>query len=349
MTPVTHGVLLALAAAATFGITTPLVQHFGAEMGPFSTAALLYAGASGATVMLRLATGADTAEAPLGRAHLPRLALVAVFGAFVAPVLLAMGLRATSGTSASLLLNLEAVFTVVLGATLHREPVGRRVVAAVVVIAAGGAVVGLTPAEGSATLIGGLLVAGATLGWALDNTLSRPLSELDPGHVVAGKGALGALLAGGVAVAMNEAAPAWGDAAGILACGAIGYGGSLRLYLRAQRVLGAARTGSVFAVAPFLGALVAVSLGEPLGGWATLAGGALMAVGVYLHLTEAHDHPHEHPALTHSHPHRHDDGHHDDHGHEGLAPGTVHVHAHAHAARAHTHAHGEDIHHQHHG
>ncbi len=345
MNPIPLGVLLALGAAASFGITTPLIQRFGHGLGPFTIAGLLYAGASG----LALLVGRTANEAPVARVHLRRLAFVALFGAFIAPVLLALGLRATSGTSSSLLLNLEAVFTVVLGALVHREPVGRRVVAAVVVIAAGGAVVSLTPGEGAATLLGSLLVAGATLGWALDNTLSRPLSELDPGQVVAGKGAIGAAMSVIVALALGEPLPEFLPALGVLACGAIGYGGSLRLYLRAQRILGSARTGSVFAVAPFLGALVALALGEPFGGVATVIGGGLMALGVYLHLTESHDHEHEHLALTHNHPHRHDDGHHDDHTHDGLALGTVHAHPHTHAPRAHTHAHGEDIHHRHHG
>lgn len=344
MTPITRGVLLALAAAASFGLTTPLIQRFGHGLGPFTIAALLYAGAA----LLAVAAGRSPGDAPVSRLHLRRLGLVALCGAFVAPVLLALGLRATSGTSASLLLNLEAVFTVALGALVHREPVGRRVIAAVLVIAAGGAVVSFTPTEGATTLAGALLVAGATLGWALDNTLSRPLSELDPGQVVAGKGAIGATLSLAVALALREPLPTPLTALAVATCGAFGYGGSLRLYLRAQRVLGAARTGSVFAVAPFLGAIVALALGEPFG-VATAIGGALMAVGVYLHLTESHDHAHEHPALTHEHPHRHDDGHHDDHTHDGLAPGTVHTHPHTHVARAHRHEHGEDVHHQHHG
>lgn len=344
MTPITKGVLLALAAAASFGVTTPLIQRFGQGLGPFTTAALLYGGAAA----LAVAVGRSASETPVAERHLRRLSLVALFGAFVAPVLLALGLRSTSGTSASLLLNVEAVFTVVLGALVHREPVGRRVIAAVVVIAAGGAVVSFAPSAGATTLIGTLLVAGATLAWALDNTLSRPLSELDPGQVVAGKGAIGATLSLAVALVLREPLPAAGSALGLVACGAFGYGGSLRLYLRAQRVLGAARTGSVFAVAPFLGAIVALALGEPFGGASTLLGGALMALGVYLHLTESHDHDHEHPALDHDHPHRHDDGHHDDHAHEGLEPGAVHSHPHRHVARAHRHPHGEDVHHQHH-
>ncbi len=351
--PIARGVLLALAAAASFGLTTPLIQRFGANLGPFTVAALLYAGASGlagASDLVGRFQGVQGTEAPLTRSNLPRLLVVALFGAFLAPVLLASGLRATSGTGASLLLNLEAVFTVGLGALVHREPVGGRVLAAVGVIAAGGAIVSAGAATGGASIAGAGLVALATLAWALDNTLSRPLSELDPGQVVAGKGAIGATISLVVAQARHEALPAGFAAFGLLTCGALGYGGSLRLYLRAQRILGSARTGSVFAVAPFLGALTALLLREPLGGWATAAGGMLMAFGVYLHLTEAHDHDHEHPALSHDHPHRHDDGHHDDHVHAEIpAPGVAHTHSHSHNPRAHSHAHGEDIHHRHHG
>ncbi len=345
MPPITRGVLLALAAAALFGLTTPLIQRFGEGAGPFAIAALLYGGAAG----LAAISGRSSAETPLSRVHLPRLAGVALFGALVAPVLLALGLRATSGTSASLLLNLEAVFTVALGAAVHREPVGRQVIAAVGVIALGGAVVSFAPADGTTTLFGSLLIAGATLSWALDNTLSRPLSELDPGQVVAGKGLIGAGLSLVGALLLDQSFPALYPAMGLMICGALGYGGSLRLYLRAQRILGAARTGSVFAIAPFLGALLAILLGEPIGGVATLVGGLLMAFGVYLHLTEAHDHMHEHPPLTHDHPHRHDDDHHDDHHHPDLPPGTVHSHPHSHTFREHRHAHGEDVHHRHHG
>jgi len=342
--PITSGVLLALGAALSFGLTTPLIQALGRGLGPFTTAGLLYAGAAALALLTR--RGADQ-EAQLQRAHLPRLALVALCGGFVAPVLLAAGLQRASGVAASLLLNLEAVFTVILGALVYREPVGRRVIAAVSVIALGGAAVALGREGGAAQLgLGLLLVALAPLFWALDNTLSRPLSDLDPGSVVAGKGLLGALLSLSLAVGSGEARPGLGALAGLLATGAVGYGGSLRLYLLAQRRLGAARTGSVFAVAPFLGATVAALLGQPLGGALALGGAGLMALGVWLHLTEEHDHEHVHEALTHEHPHRHDDGHHDDHSHPEPVIGP-HSHVHTHAARAHRHPHGEDLHHRH--
>ena len=344
MKPIARGVLLAVAAAGLFGAATPLIQRFGAGAGPSATAALLYAGAAGFAAVSR---GASE-EIPLTRRWGPRVVAVGLTGAFLAPVALAAGLSRTDGTTASLLLNLEAVFTVGLGALFWREPVGRRVLAAVAVIAGGGALVALDHAgTGASTWIGPVLVALATLAWAADNTLSRPLSDLDPADVVAAKGAVGTVASLVLAAGSGAAWPEIGPALGIVACGALGFGGSLRLYLRAQRVLGAARTGSVFAVAPFLGALVATALGEPLGGWLTVTGGLLMGAGVWLHLGEDHAHAHDHAALEHEHLHRHDDGHHDDHVHDPPVMGE-HAHPHVHDPRSPVHAHGEDLHHRHH-
>lgn len=340
MSPIRRGVLLALAAALAFGVSTPLVQLAGRSLGPFTVAGLLYAGAAG---LAALTGGAGS----LPRSAWRTLLAMALAGGFLAPALLAGGLARSNGASASLLLNLEAVFTVGLGAVVHREAVGGRVWLAVAAIAGGGALLVLDHGGTLALDAGLLLVVAATLAWATDNTLSRGVADLDPGRVVVAKGALGSVVSFAVALAMREPAPSAVAAAGLLACGALGYGASLRLYLLAQRTLGSARTGSVFAVGPFLGALVAVALGEPAGGWLTLGGGLAIAVGVWLHVTEHHEHEHDHPAEEHDHPHRHDDGHHD-HVHPGLAPSVVHAHPHTHTPLRHEHAHGEDVHHRHH-
>jgi len=132
---------------------------------------------------------------------------------------------------------------------------------------------------------------------------------------------------------------------GLLLVGATGYGLSLRLYLLAQRAFGAARTGSVFAFAPFMGALLAVALGERFLSWGVLLGGGLMLLGVLLHLTESHDHVHVHEALVHEHAHVHDDGHHA-HVHDPMPDGP-HSHVHEHEPVRHAHAHVPDAHHTH--
>ncbi len=164
--------------------------------------------------------------------------------------------------------------------------------------------------------------------------------------MVASKGGLGAGFSVGLSRVVGEPLPgAWPQVAGLLAVGALGFGLSLRLYLLAQRRLGAGRTASVFAIAPFAGAAVASLAGQPLGGAASVAGGVLLAAGVVLHLTESHEHAHEHHAVEHEHAHRHDDGHHE-HAHDPM-PAGEHSHPHAHAATRHEHEHAPDLHHLH--
>lgn len=159
------------------------------------------------------------------------------------------------------------------------------------------------------------------------------------------KAALGAAATAALAFSTGEPLPSLSAALGLLAIGATGYGLSLRFYLLAQRAFGAARTGSVFAFAPFIGAALAFGLGERSAGWLMLLGGLLMLAGVVLHLAESHGHEHTHEALEHEHAHRHDDGHHS-HAHEVMPKGS-HSHWHVHEPTTHAHAHAPDAHHQH--
>ena len=339
--PIAAGVLLALGAAVAFGLTTPLVSSAGAGLGPLASSALLYAGAaafSAATLPFARRSGRS-----LRGADARRLLLVALCGAVIAPTLYVWGLGRTGPTTTSLLLNLEAVLTAAFAWLLYRESLGSRVLLALGLMVGGG-VLSVGGASGGGPLLGALAVAGASASWALDNALSRELSEVDPGMVVLAKGALGASATGILAAALGEQVPGLGAAAALLALGATGYGLSLRLYLLAQRRVGAARTGSVFAAGPFLGAALGWLLGDR-GGGATWLSAALFLAGVVLHATERHGHPHAHEATSHDHAHRHDDGHHH-HRHDGPTEGE-HAHRHDHPAVVHDHEHAPDLHHGH--
>ena len=342
--PALRGGLLALGAALLFGASTPLVQKYGAGVGGFWTAALLYMGAA-------LAGGFSlrpvTREARLRRTDLPRVVAMATCGAALGPVLLVWGLERASGTGASLMLALEAVFTALFARAMYAEQLDRRVALAMGLLTAGGAVLvldgGLT--TGSNYLPGLLAVLGATAAWGLDNTLSRGVAERDPGQVVLVKAILGVLATSLLAIGFGQPFPAVAPALALFAVGAVGYGFSLRLYLLAQREFGAARTGSVFAFAPFIGAGVAFAF-DPRGASLWLGvGAALMLAGVVLHLAERHTHEHAHAPLEHEHAHSHDDGHHT-HTHDAIPVGP-HSHAHRHEAVTHVHPHVPDAHHAH--
>lgn len=342
--PATRGAWLALASALLFGATTPLVQRFGAGVDSFVTAALLYAGAAFAGWLTRRPV---EREARLRSSDLPFLLGAALCGAAVGPVALAWGLQHASATSASLLLTLEAVFTAWFARVFYGESMAARVALGMLCITAGAAL--LLADRGTATtfadLVGLMAVLGATIAWAADNTLSRPLALRDPGRTVLAKAAIGACTTITIAVATGASLPEPRAGLGLFVVGAIGYGLSLRLYLLAQRAFGAGRTASVFAFAPFIGALVAVALGERrISVW--LAGGAvLMLAGVILHLLERHAHAHTHEPLEHEHAHTHDDGHHA-HPHDPM-PAGAHSHRHRHGTFTHAHPHAPDAHHTH--
>ena len=341
--PARPGAALALLAAALFGVSTPLVQFLGAGLGAFTTAALLYAGAAAVGLLLWRPV---EREARLQRGDLRRLLAMASFGAVLGPVALAWGLQRTSGTSASLLLTLEALFTAILARQLYHETMDRRTWSAMLLLLTGAVLLVLDQGrQGGAQLFGLLAVLVATAAWGVDNTLSRALAERDPGQVVLVKAALGAGATAVLAVALGERWPSTTAVLGLLAVGATGYGLSLRFYLLAQRAFGAARTGSVFAFAPFIGAGVALALGERSASWLMAAGALLMLLGVVLHLAESHAHEHQHEPAEHEHAHRHDDGHHN-HVHVPPATGS-HSHTHQHEAIQHSHPHVPDAPHSH--
>jgi drug/metabolite transporter (DMT)-like permease len=341
--PAVRGGLLALTAAVLFGVSTPLVQRFGSGVEAFATAALLYLGAAAAGALLRQRV---EHEARMRSGDFPRLLAMAAAGAIVGPVALAWGLQRTSATSASLMLTLEAVFTAVLAWWMYRETMDRRVRTAMLMLVLGGVLLIVNQGRLSGAGLWGLLaVLLATAAWGVDNTVSRALAERDPGQVVLAKALLGAAATSILAAAFGESVPTLDAALGLLGVGAAGYGLSLRFYLLAQRAFGAARTGSVFAFAPFIGAALAVALGDQTFSWLMVAGSVLMMAGVVLHLAESHGHEHQHEPMEHEHAHRHDDGHHD-HVHDQMPTG-AHSHRHRHDPRRHVHPHVPDAHHAH--
>jgi drug/metabolite transporter (DMT)-like permease len=341
--PALKGSLWALLAAALFGLSTPMVQSLGTGVGPFTTAALLYVGAAVVAWVLKKPS---TDEAGIQKNDWRRLLVMAGTGAVLGPVALAWGLQHTSGSSASLMLTLEALFTAVLAWLWYGETLDNRVLAALVLLLAGGVVLVIEQGVvGQVQLLGLLAVMLATVAWGVDNTLSRGVADRDPGQVVLVKSVLGSACTLALAGIFHESWPSVMKVIGLVAVGATGYGLSLRFYLLAQRTFGAARTGSVFAFAPFIGAMGAFALGDRSGSWLMVTAGILMLMGVLLHLMEKHTHEHTHKALEHEHAHGHDDEHHD-HSHSPMSVG-MHSHWHHHESKKHAHPHVPDSHHIH--
>jgi drug/metabolite transporter (DMT)-like permease len=276
--PLPPAALRGLGAALLFGLSTPVTKLLLPGTGPFTVAALLYLG-GGAGFLLLGPLLPRPGEAPLRRADLPLLAGVTVSGGIVAPVLLMVGLSRLDGTAAALLLNVELPLTIALAVGFFGESLARQELAGAAAVFAGGILLASGGAQGRADVLGALAVAGACLGWALDNNLSQRLSVRDPIAVVRvkaiGAGVVNLALAGW----LGEPLPATGALLATLLTGFLGYGVSIVLHMLALRELGAARQGTLFATAPFAGALAALPiLGERLTS-REAAAGALMAAG----------------------------------------------------------------------
>ncbi len=339
------GVGFAIASALLFGLSTPCAKLLLGETPALLLAGLLYAGSGLGLSLVRLLSRAPSVEAPITRTDVPWLAGAVVAGGILGPVLLMSGLRSTPASAASLLLNLEGVFTALLAWFVFRENFDRRIALGFALIMAGGVVVSWESGGRLTLPLGSLMIAAACFCWAVDNNLTQKVSGADPAHLAAIKG----VVAGGVNLLLAAlTGAAWPSAAlviGALAVGLLGYGVSLALFVLALRHLGTARTGAYFSLAPFFGAVVSLVVLHEAMGARLVAAGLLMAIGASLHLTERHEHEHQHESLEHAHRHAHDEHH--QHAHEaGIAP-EPHTHLHVHEPMTHRHPHYPDIHHRH--
>ena len=342
-----RNVIYALAAAALFGASTPVAKLLVGAIPPVLLGGLLYLGSGIGLTAARVIRDRGWKPPALAHRQWPWLLGAVLFGGVAGPVALMAGLLYTSGSTASLLLNLEAVLTATIAWIVFREHAGRRVVLGMAAIVAGGII--LTWPTGNAApsrWLGPLAIAGACLCWAIDNNLTRKVSAADALFIAGSKGLIAGAVNCSLALILGASMPGAPLLLATMLVGLFGYGISLVLFVLALRGLGTARTGAYFATAPFIGAAVAMALPGKLPTPAFWAACALMGLGVWLHLTERHEHVHAHPATEHSHAHRHDEHHQHDHGADWDSR-EPHAHLHRHRAMTHAHPHFPDTDHRH--
>ena len=337
------GVAAALGAAALFGAGTPLAKLLLDSVSPWLLAGLLYLGSGLGLTLYRKLIGAAPVKLP--RREAVWFAGAIVCGGIVAPLLLMLGLTRLPSSGASLLLNAEGVFTTLLAWFAFKENVDRRIAVGMLSIVAGALVLSWPGEVQFNAWWPSLAVLGACLAWGIDNNLTRQVSLTDAAWIASVKGLVAGVVNLALAFSLGAALPPWPNFAAAMLLGFLAYGVSLALFVVGLRHLGTARTGAYFSAAPFVGAILALLIGEPLTTNLLLAG-ALMAFGLWLHLSERHEHAHQHEAMEHDHPHIHDEHHRHAHS-ANVAPGVKHQHPHRHDALQHSHPHFPDVHHRH--
>ncbi len=342
-----RAIVAALGAAVLFGASTPFAKQLVGELPALLLAGLLYLGSGIGLLGTRVIRDRGWRAPRLAASEWPWLAGAIGFGGILGPVLLMLGLSITTAGTASLLLNLEAVLTALLAWIVFRENAGARVVVGMTFIVGGGLLLSWRHDPGTpAQWFGPLLIAGACLCWAIDNNLTRKVSASDALFVAGAKGMIAGIVNTALAFILGASPPSWQLLGPALLVGFLGYGVSLFLFVLALRGLGAARTGAYFSTAPFMGAAIAIGIFQEPTTASFWVAAMLMAIGVWLHLTEHHEHLHTHEAMLHTHSHTHDEHHQHQHDFpwDGKEP---HIHPHQHEPMTHSHPHYPDIHHRH--
>jgi drug/metabolite transporter (DMT)-like permease len=280
-----------LLAALLFGASTPLAKISGTHVEPIMLAGLLYIG-SGVGLMVAIAIfGSERFNGfklgDLTRGQAMYLVGAIFFGGMLAPVLLMSGLTRVDGSTASLLLNLEGALTALIACMVFHERYGTRLKIGLVFIVAGGVALTLQQMGNlKFTWLGIFFIAAACACWALDNNFTKQVAFIEAPFLAALKGLAAGVVNVFLALVVGQRLPAAGQIAISASIGFIGYGLSLVFFILSLGRIGTARTSAYFSTAPFVGAILSLAiLREQLGLRMAIAG-CLMAIGVYLHLTE---------------------------------------------------------------
>ena len=295
----------------------------------------------------RARSGGQTVEAHLSRRDLPWLGGALLAGGVGAPILLLLGLERTPASTASLLLNFEGVATTLIAISFFKESIDRRIAWAIGLVTLASILLTWTGGNWGISL-GALGIIGACFLWGLDNNFTRHISAKNPLMIVGVKGLGAGTFSLVLCLLFKQSIPALNIVLLAMLLGSISYGISIQLFIVAMRSMGAARTSTLFGIAPFVGVILSLILLREMPQtlfWAALP---VMLVGAWLMLTENHGHHHIHEATEHNHRHTHPDEHHNHVYQEHvLLVNGFHTHEHRHEAFEHEHAHAPDLHHRH--
>lgn len=283
---VVAGYLSVLFASALFGSVFTLAKIPLATVDPLALSAIVYTIAGLALIPFAKASfRLDT------RRDYYYLAIITVFGAVAAPVLLLYGLQQTNASDAAILANGEIVFTIMLSAIFFGEKPHGRVGLFAVILVVIGLFIATTDLKVSDMMLefnaGNLMILGSMFMWAIDNNMSRRLtSNVSPAKIAMVKSLSGGLVLLAIALALDKSGAITSIESSmwlvIVGMSVAGFGGALLLFLQGIKRIGTVRTMSVFSMTPIFGIVIAaLALGESISVFQGIATG-LIIVGILL-------------------------------------------------------------------
>jgi len=337
----------AIIAAVLYAISSPVSKLLLKEISPTLMASFLYLGAGlGMSIVgfIKYKKYKEKTEARLTKEELPFTIGMVVLD-IAAPIFLMVGLTMTTSANASLLNNFEIVATSLIALLIFKESISKRLWGAISLITLSSIILSVEDISSFSFSFGSIFVLLACICWGLENNCTRKLSAKDPLEVVVIKGfgsGMGALI---IALIIGERTTNIYYMIAALLLGFVAYGLSIFFYIYAQRDLGAAKTSTYYAIAPFIGVGLSLIIFRGIPTMSFVIALVIMIIGTYFASTEKHNHQHRHMVVTHEHSHSHEDSHHN-HIHDKAISGN-HNHIHTHKECIHSHKHTQDIHHSH--
>ena len=304
-------IIYALLAAAFYAVNVPASKVLLQRVGPTTMAALLYLGAGIGIGAVALFHRKDREKAErLSKNDLPFVVGMIVLD-IAAPIFLMLGISYGSSANASLLGNFEIVATTLIALFIFKEAVSKRLWAAIALITLSSIILSFEGADSFRFSLGSLFVLLATVCWGFENNCTRKISSKNTYEIVVLKGVFSGLGSLVIALIKREAMPELPYIAAALLLGFIAYGLSIFLYVKAQNVLGAAKTSAYYALAPFIGTFLAIVFLREKITWVYIvalivmtAGSALVVIDTLIkHHAHIHQHTftHTHDGTTHTH------------------------------------------------
>ena len=242
-------------AALLYALSTPFLKLTLVVVEPVFLAGLLYLGAGVGMLLMCMFTGESL---PFKKRQYPYVIGMILLD-ILAPILLLYGLRLSVAENAALLNNFEIVATSIFAFFIFKEKISIRLRYAIVIITIASILLSVENLQSSLSFsFGSVLIIVATMVWGLENNFTRNLSDNSPIKITAIKGIFSGLSSILLAYFINQINF---DVPLILLSmllGFVTYGLSIMFYIYAQRSLGAAKTSSFYALAPFLGAGISI-------------------------------------------------------------------------------------------
>lgn len=272
MTNHKKAVFFAVLAAALYAINAPVSKLLLSEIPSTMMAGLLYLGAGIGMYILEKCRRHEK--------ELPYTVTMVVLD-IAAPIFLMIGLTRCSAANASLLNNFEIVATSLIAFFIFRESISKRLGLAIVLVTVSSILLSFEDMSSLRFSWGSLFVLLACVCWGFENNCTPMLSSKNPAQIVIIKGfgsGLGSLI---LSLIVGERFFDFGYVLIALILGFVAYGLSIYFYIYAQRDLGAAKTSTYYAIAPFIGAGLSLLIFRELPSVHFVLALLIMALGTY--------------------------------------------------------------------